>query len=376
MQIDERRPAAVSRSVPKVRGRRGWIIAALQLALAACGSDDPLADPVAPTSAGALSLVIVSGDNQPGRAGHELRAPLVARVADEQGRGVKGVTVIWSVASGEGTFDLQFDTVGCPPLGTARVDTDTGGIARVSFMPTWFGPVTVSATVPDARGSPATFATDASDPGATLTIAEGDHQQGRSDEALPTPLRVKLTDGNGDPVPNVSVSWSTRSVRGSLLDGCPWTSSWDLASTTARTLPDDAFAGLSSLRFRPREFEVGTTTVSAAVSGVAGSPATFTVDITTMAIALAQDWFMRETRFRGPYVGPWFFAPVGATVEFRNDVSAARIRSTSTPPGGEAFDSGQLGQGERFAFVPRVAGTWQFVDEVSGATGELTVQGG
>lgn len=51
----------------------------------------------------------------------------------------------------------------------------------------------------------------------------------------------------------------------------------------------------------------------------------------------------------------------------------AHIRSTSTPAGGASFDSGSLTEGERFLFVPGVAGTWEYVDQVSGATGTLTV---
>jgi hypothetical protein len=46
--------------------------------------------------------------------------------------------------------------------------------------------------------------------------------------------------------------------------------------------------------------------------------------------------------------------------------------STSTPSGGMAFDSGDLTSLETFQFVPNVAGTWNFVDEVSGAEGSLT----
>jgi hypothetical protein len=64
--------------------------------------------------------------------------------------------------------------------------------------------------------------------------------------------------------------------------------------------------------------------------------------------------------------------PIGAPVEWVNWLESARIMSTSAPPGGASFDSGELSQGERFEFVPDVAGTWEYVDPVSGATGTLT----
>lgn len=48
--------------------------------------------------------------------------------------------------------------------------------------------------------------------------------------------------------------------------------------------------------------------------------------------------------------------------------------STSVPPGGAAFDSGGLLWDDRLGFVPGVAGTWECVDQVSGATGTLIAE--
>jgi hypothetical protein len=57
----------------------------------------------------------------------------------------------------------------------------------------------------------------------------------------------------------------------------------------------------------------------------------------------------------------WITVPVGTTVEWSIlGVEEARIASTSEPTGGEPFDSGTLAGGERFQFVPGVAGTWEF----------------
>ncbi len=196
---------------------------------------------------------------------------------------------------------------------------------------------------------------------------------------------VVVTDGNGAPVPNVSLSWTTPAERGTLLGGCPWTTSWHGASTTLRTLPDDPTAWLygqpgrhALMTFRPGDFALGATTVTAAVPGADGLTATFAVETTTMVIPLFHGW-AGSVYFRGPLLSSTFTVPLGTTVEFRNDVGSSRLKfarivSTSTPPGGEAFDSGELTTDGRFTFVPRVVGTWLFVDEVSGAAGELVVE--
>lgn len=53
----------------------------------------------------------------------------------------------------------------------------------------------------------------------------------------------------------------------------------------------------------------------------------------------------------------------------------AHFVSTGAAPGGQEFDSGLLETGERFQFVPNSEGTWDFVDQVSGAIGSLIVEG-
>ncbi len=65
--------------------------------------------------------------------------------------------------------------------------------------------------------------------------------------------------------------------------------------------------------------------------------------------------------------------PLGTTVRWKSANETWRIVSTSAPPGGTAFDSGALGRSDAFRFIPDVAGTWQYADEVSGALGTLTV---
>jgi dipeptidyl aminopeptidase/acylaminoacyl peptidase len=67
---------------------------------------------------------------------------------------------------------------------------------------------------------------------------------------------------------------------------------------------------------------------------------------------------------------------VGGTVEWLNrslvEPYTSHIVSTSHPPGGLPFDSGELGSGDTFSFVPNVEGTWTYMDAVNGLTGMLT----
>jgi hypothetical protein len=76
----------------------------------------------------------------------------------------------------------------------------------------------------------------------------------------------------------------------------------------------------------------------------------------------------------GPAFSDDVEVPVGARVEFWNREASARIVSTAEPPDGSSFDSGLLAEDERFRFTPGVAGKWDFIDEVSRATGTLTAR--
>jgi plastocyanin len=99
------------------------------------------------------------------------------------------------------------------------------------------------------------------------------------------------------------------------------------------------------------------------------------VRVTALVINLGEEsWGDGTPGFFGPAQSADVTVPVGAKVEWVNHFETARIVATVAPPGGTAFDSGGLSQDERFEFVPSVAGTWEYVDLVSGATGTLTAQ--
>jgi hypothetical protein len=351
------------------------------LSLASC-SDDGTFDPQPRT------IAVVSGDNQPGKTGQPLGEPFVVRVTNLRGQGVEDVAVTWTITPGagalgeatslalEGVFDDDFERLSfvevpfCAPTSAQTVRrTDSDGIAQVRFMPTWFGPVTVTARAVRAS-EPVTFTTDASDPGAVLTIVAGNHHVGKvgeRDDWSPSFLawhrfQVRLLDGQRNPVPYVPVRWVVTSGEVAMqgcVPGLPQVSNWTRAGP----------GGSADATFRL--VAVGTSTVAAAVPGVLSSPVTFTVTATGFLITLA-DFGLGPAFLGAPDDSSDVTVPIGAPVEWANWLESARIVSTSAPPGGASFDSGELSQGERFEFVPDVAGTWEYVDQVTGATGTLT----
>lgn len=174
---------------------------------------------------------------------------------------------------------------------------------------------------------------------AAIVIVSGNDQETKANLRLDRPLVVRVTDEQGHGVASIPVEWKVTSGSGSSYcrgDDC---------------LVSDG-NGLAQVFFVPRS--VGTTTVTASVAGLQASPATFTVEARDLVI-----WIGASRN--------WWFAiypdhvtvPVGTTIEWWSE-PAYSITSTSVPPGGESFASGELGSSERFEFVPLVAGTWEY----------------
>lgn len=327
----------------------------------------------------AIAMAMISGDDQPGKAGEELDEPLVVRVADSRGVGIPNVVVTWSVSSGDGVLDGRWQA--CPPpfehaagdpAPVASAITDAGGFARITFMPTWFGPVTVIARSHGIPGSPVAFTTDATDPGARIEIVGGAEQDGAFGAwEQHNALTVRVTDGEGRGVAHVPVAWARSPLNGILRRSGCFGSLGAQAITRPHESEEPAGQGYTGLVFLPKS--LGTSTVTASLAGVDGTTVVFTVNTATVIVGLADDVWYGGPGFVGPGFSPDVTVPAGVTVEFHNINATARIKSTSVPPGGASFDSGTLVPDARFRFVPDVTGTWQFVDEISGETGTLTV---
>lgn len=98
------------------------------------------------TPPAASTITLVSGDNQNGRTLAPLGSPFVVKVADDQGDGVAGVTVNWTIASGGGSLSAPSTT------------TNAAGEASVTFISGMTtGESTVTASAPGLTGSPVAF---------------------------------------------------------------------------------------------------------------------------------------------------------------------------------------------------------------------------
>jgi hypothetical protein len=329
------------------------------------------------------TLEVMSGTGQPAQAGRELDAPFVVRVSDSRGEPTPYVRVTWQVESGDGDFGR--DELG----GRVRSDTirtDPDGTALVSLTPTWFGPVEVSASMVGVEGSPAAFTADAADPGAALSVVSGDGQDGKTGEPLDEPFAVMATDGLGNPAANVRVTWTVVQGGGGFLEDADPDDPWDWYSSGTEEASGYTNAeGLAQVRFAPRTLGA----VSANVElGGASATTTFTLDVNVLVIDYSMAWllgpiFDDATCRVDPYGGQCFpdpgctnclgSVPLGTTIEWVNHLARAQIVSTSHPSNGTGFSSPVLGQGDRFQFVPAVVGGWEYVDQVLGTPGTLTV---
>jgi hypothetical protein len=190
-------------------------------------------------------LLKISGDGQSAPAGFQLADSLVVQLVDQNGNGVGGRPVTWVVGGGEGSVDPVNSTTSPQGFavtrwtmpaatGTYSIDAVFSGVDPVGFTGT------ATADVPTK-----------------IELVSGDHQSASVGAQLAAPLRVKVTDANGNPVENVPVTW-TANTGGSVAATSTGTDAAGIAEVT-RTL------GLVP----------GTYTTTAEVEGLDGSPITF-----------------------------------------------------------------------------------------------------
>jgi hypothetical protein len=175
-------------------GTSGAALSGLLL-LAYCGGSDL----TLPSQTGPVDIVKVDGDNQIGSAGTPLAKPLVVRLIDRRGEPVPDQSV---------AFILD------PQAPGAAVDpdeerTNSEGKAQAHWVVgTTSGSQSLIARVVGANGLEARFdaSVAAGDPSGIEAVS-GDDQTGAVGTSLPNPLVVRVTDGFGNPVPDVLVEW-------------------------------------------------------------------------------------------------------------------------------------------------------------------------
>ncbi|MEP6621561.1 MAG: hypothetical protein ABJE47_19695 [bacterium] len=208
---------------------------------------------------------------------------------------------------------------------------------------------------------------------ARISAVQGTGQNVYVGATAPIPLAVRVTGADNKGVPNVPVNWSVVTGAGDL----------DLASNGGTFAFTDSL-GYAFVSFRPTD--PGLHTVSASTPGLPSAVATWLVVarrvpnvVIRMDVSFDCDG---ATAFKGPdgssdvtvHVGDvveWAYGDGPATNGF---TCVAQFRSTSVPAGGNAIDAA-LALGERFQFVPNVAGTWAYQDVLySTVKGTLTAR--
>jgi plastocyanin len=187
-----------------------------------------------------------AGDNQVGPAGTPLGV-LEVTVKDGSGNLLSGITVSWSAATGGGSVSPASFTTGADGKATATRTLGPGA-----------GTQTTTASASGA--TPATFSHVAQIQGATQITFSGTASRSDSVKSK-APFSVLVRDQNNTPVAGVTVTWSSTGGGGTLKELVTTTNASGIASDTL-TLTENAIPH----------------TVQAVVTGLIGSPVTFTDD--------------------------------------------------------------------------------------------------
>lgn len=203
-----------------------------------------------------LQLEIYSGDEQVAPAGSSLAQPLVVRVVDEEGRGVRDVVIHWVALEAGGA------------LGSTTLPSVTNGFGVAQVTRTLGPGAGIRETVASLDGSPdasVVFTSVAQvQGGVRMALAREDHGDQQADTVLAAlePFRVLVEDQNGDAVAGVAVRWLHNG------DG-------SLSADTTFTDGDGVAAVIHSLGTNAHR----SSTVQAIVIGLIGSPVQFTAEV-------------------------------------------------------------------------------------------------
>jgi hypothetical protein len=175
--------------------------------------------------------------------------PLVAKVEDQYGNGVAGVSVTFADGVKGGTFSAN------------PVITDSTGLASVNYTSsTKAGPATITAAVPGLT-TLNIFVTVTPNPASSVIVSSGSGQKAAPSTLLPRALVAKVTDNFGNAISGASVSFSDGGAGGTF------------SANPVTTIT----AGTASVKYTTPA-TAGTVTVTATVTGIS-TTASFTVTV-------------------------------------------------------------------------------------------------
>jgi len=149
-------------------------------------------------------IEIVSGDNQKGKVGTTLPQPLVVQLLDEFDNPVSNAEVRFAALSGGHFPDGEIVNV--------KETDDTGKTGTTFTLGDHAGreiEIVEASASADSNISVIFKATATPDSPSRIELVSGDGQSGTVTARLPLPLVVKVSDRYGNPVPNVTVTFST-----------------------------------------------------------------------------------------------------------------------------------------------------------------------
>ncbi|RMF67218.1 MAG: T9SS C-terminal target domain-containing protein [Calditrichaeota bacterium] len=182
----------------------------------------------------AANLIKVSGDQQVGEVLTTLTDPFVVRVTDGAGNIVAGWPVMFTVTAGGGNFNGQTSVeVLTDAQGEAKATLTLGSEAGTPQNP-FNNKVTVtSENNGPLNGSPIMFEASAKATSASqLVLLQGNNQTGQAGMPLPQMVKVKVTDDQGNGIPDHPVQFMIDSG-GGTIDGTA-------ATDTAKEVTTDA----------------------------------------------------------------------------------------------------------------------------------------
>jgi N-acetylneuraminic acid mutarotase len=236
------------------KSRAGALILGATLLAAGCGQEA-----TAPVAVGPISLSLVSGDGQSGAVGAELPLPLVVKTTTPTGAPIRDLTVNFRVTSGGGSvFAGSASTSG---LGIAQDYWTLGTSTAVSQT------LEVRAVIPSSGQKQVLgvfTATALPGPATQIAVQTGDGQAAPAGSNVPIAPAVQVSDQYDNPVPNLVVTFAVATGGGSVSGATPLTGANGIAAVGSWTL--GLIAGPNTL------------TATAAGSGIAGNPVTFTAN--------------------------------------------------------------------------------------------------
>lgn len=178
-----------------------------------------------------LSLVKLSGDSQTATVKSTLPQPLMVQLVSASGTPVAGRPITFSVTRSDGMVEVA------PTIAQSiSVTSDSNGKASVLFQlgsRSGLGINQVSATTPGAAGAAVFTETSTVGAATQIHLVNGENQRGILGEPLAEAFQVIVEDSNANPVPGVTVNYTSLGASdGSLDNPAPVTDDNGKASAT------------------------------------------------------------------------------------------------------------------------------------------------